>query len=56
LITDYGRQLFLNKQLKNMITPYRAYTNKYIPTINFFDASAVDSWIRMKKQVKNYGY
>ena len=56
LITDYGRQYFLNKQLKNMIVPYRAYTNKYLPTVNFFDVNTANSWVRMKKQIKNYGY
>lgn len=56
LITDYSRQLFLNRQLKNMISPYRAFTNKYLPTLNFFDANSANSWVRMKKQIRNYGY
>ena len=39
-----------------MICPYRAYTNKYVPTLNFFDVNTANSWVKMKKQLKNYGY
>jgi hypothetical protein len=55
MLVDYGRILFINKQLHNMISPYRQFTNKYLPTLNFFDANTAYSWLRMKKQTFIYG-
>lgn len=56
LLIDFSRQYFLNQQLKSLISPYRIHSNKLLPTINYFDTNSANSWARMKKQIRNYGY
>lgn len=56
LISDFGREFYMQQELESLIEPYRVYTDKFLPTINFLDPNSAATWLKIKKVVSNYGH
>lgn len=46
----------MQQELESLIEPYRVYTDKFLPTINFLDPNSAATWLKIKKVVSNYGH
>jgi hypothetical protein len=55
MIKDFSREYYLQVQLEVMLEPYRVFTDKFLPTLNFLDPNNAATWLKIKKLSGNYG-